>query len=144
MALLPQWWQGTTYTELPDFDFRSPPPIPLSRAWWSWGRPQRSTTYTSNTKPVPISSLKHLTGHPLGTTTTLVGHWVGGTALVTVVSGPPPEPTSWTPSARSPSPWSSETSPSLAQMFVLMVFACIQGRNVGDDETLVVGSHNSF
>ena len=31
-----------------------------------------------------ISLLKHLNGHPLGTTTTLVGHWLMYTAIFTV------------------------------------------------------------
>ena len=41
-------------------------------------------TQTSKTKSVTISLLKHLNGHPLGTTTTLVGHWLMYTAIFTV------------------------------------------------------------
>ena len=51
-----------------------PPPLDLVRVVvdaWPW----ETMTQTSKTTSVTISLLKHLTGGPLGTATTLVDHW---------------------------------------------------------------------
>ena len=49
---------------------------PSTSWWWWWRRPWRTMTQTPKTKSLTISLLKHLNGNPLGTTTTLVDHWL--------------------------------------------------------------------
>ena len=62
-------------TTFSDFQFLTPwtPPDPPTRRWWWWGRPPGTMAQTSNTEAMAISSLKHLIGVLLGSTTTLVG-----------------------------------------------------------------------
>ena len=49
-------------------------------------------TQTPKTKSMPISSLKHFNGRLFGTTTPLVGHWIGSIALVAVCPDYTPNP----------------------------------------------------
>ena len=62
---------------------RPPTPPASTRTVWH-GRPRQTMTHTSETEFVAISSLKHLSGSPLGSPTTLVGPWARRYALLAV------------------------------------------------------------
>ena len=125
----------TTYTKLPDLASDPPsPPRPFGLGCEGHGEGLRRTWPRSQIPklcPYPPSST------PTSTQLALLQHWLAPVSVVWHLLRWSQHhlltPCRVTPSARSPSPWSSETSPSLARIFVLMVFAYVQGRNFSDD-----------